>query len=76
MIAYRATPLQNSKKRRPTLEILIDLISLEKTGEFPELSTSFFNGVYGLHLVVLYVIIDQQRFPWAIRIWRGAGEKT
>ncbi len=68
--------IKNTKKRRPPLEIMIDLTSLEKTGAFPDLPVSFFNGVYGLHIVVLYLMLGQQRFPWAIRVWRGQGTTT
>lgn len=66
----------SSKKRRPPLEIMIDMTSLEKTGAFPDLPVSFFNNVLGLHIVVLYVMLGDQRFPWAIRIWRGQGTTT
>jgi Transposase DDE domain len=66
----------NSKKRRPTLELMIDLTTLEKTGAFEGLPLSFFNDKYGLHLVVLYIVVGEQRFIWAIRIWRGKGERS
>lgn len=66
----------NSKKRRPKLELIIDLTTLEKTGEFENLPLSYFNEKYGLHVVVLYVVIGNQRFPWAIRLWRGKGQTT
>jgi Transposase DDE domain len=64
------------KKRRPRLELIIDMTTLEKTGEFKELPLSFFNEKYGLHLVVLYVVIGNQRFIWAIRIWEGKDTRT
>ncbi|NJK46561.1 MAG: transposase [Pleurocapsa sp. SU_196_0] len=37
---------------------------------------SFLNDKYGLHLVVLYVVLGSQRFVWTVRIWRGAGERS
>jgi Transposase DDE domain len=70
------TYFSNSKKRRPKLELIIDMTTLEKTGVFKELPLSFFNEKYGLHLVVLYVVIGQQRFIWAIRIWQGKNTRT
>jgi hypothetical protein len=68
--------VERSKKRRPPLELMIDLTSLEKTGAFPDLPVSFFNHVFGLHIVVLYVMLGDQRFPWAMRVWRGEGTTT
>ncbi len=65
-----------SKKRRPVLELILDMTTLEKTGEFEGLPLSYFNEKYGLHVVVLYIVIGNQRFPWAIRFWRGKNETT
>jgi hypothetical protein len=70
------TTVLNSKKRRPALELIIDLTTLEKTGAFEGLPLSFLNDKYGLHLVVLYVVLGSQRFVWAVRIWRGQGERS
>ena len=70
------TLVLSSKKRRPVLELMIDLTTLEKTGAFKDLPLSYFNEKYGLHLVVLYIIIGKQRFVWAVRIWRGKGERS
>jgi hypothetical protein len=66
----------NSQKRLPTLELIIDLTTLEKTGAFQGLPLSFLNDKYGLHLVVLYVVIGRERFVWAVRIWRGQGQRS
>jgi Transposase DDE domain len=66
----------SSKKRRPRLELIIDMTTLEKTGVFKDLPLSFFNEKYGLHLVVLYVVIGNQRFIWAVRIWHGKNTRT
>jgi hypothetical protein len=65
-----------SKKRRPVLELILDMTTLEKTGEFEGLPLSYFNDKYGLHMVVLYLVIGNQRFPWAIRLWCGKDQTT
>jgi hypothetical protein len=70
------TIVPNSQKRRPTLELIIDLTTLEKTGAFQGLPLSFFNEKYGLHLVVLYIVIGRERFVWSVRIWRGQGQRS
>jgi hypothetical protein len=64
------------KKRRPVLELILDMTTLEKTGEFEGLPLAYFNQKYGLHMVVLYIVIGNERFPWAWRFWRGQGETT
>jgi hypothetical protein len=86
---YIWTYFSASKKRRPVLELILDmttllahktapvgLFALEKTGEFEGLPLSYFNEKYGLHVVVLYIVIGRERFPWAWRFWRGQGETT
>jgi Transposase DDE domain len=70
------TIVPNSQKRRPSLELIIDLTTLEKTGAFQGLPLSFFNEKYGLHLVVLYIVIGRERFVWGVRIWRGQGQRS
>jgi hypothetical protein len=57
--------------RKPTLEIMLDLTTLEKTGAFPDLEIHALKDKIGLHLVVLYIVIGQQRFPWSFLVWRG-----
>ena len=57
--------------RRPVLELILDSTTLEKTGAFPELEIHQLNDKIGLHLVVLYVMVGPQRFPWAFLIWKG-----
>ena len=72
------------KGRRPILEIMVDLTTLEKSGKFPNLEIHLLlvrqhltgysrqlKDKIGLHLVVLYVILGVQRFPWSFAIWRG-----
>lgn len=61
------------KGRRPILEIMVDLTTLEKTGAFPELEIHQLKDKIGLHLVVLYVVIGLHRFPWSLAVWRGKG---
>jgi hypothetical protein len=70
------------------LRVLIDLTSLEKCGKFLQLSTPsddpkhpdpwvrMLNGKRGLHIVVLYLEIDQWRVPWSFRVWRGKGHPS
>jgi hypothetical protein len=66
--------------RRPILEIILDLTTLEKTGVFPNflLVRQHLTGYsrqlkdkIGLHLVVLYVV-----FPWSLAVWRGKDTVT
>lgn len=62
--------------RKPVLEISIDATCLEKTGAFDSLEIHQLKDKIGLHLVVLYVVLGQQRFPWAFAVWRGKGTKS
>jgi hypothetical protein len=61
--------------RRPTLQVIIDLSSLEKAGKFKALNglVRFYNKKYGLHVVVMYLVIGRWRLPWSLRIYRGKG---
>lgn len=61
--------------RRPTLQVILDLTTLEKTGKFQGLGTLIrvYNGKRGLHLVVLYIVVGQWRVPWGFRVYRGKG---
>jgi hypothetical protein len=61
------------KGRRPILELIVDLTTLEKTGAFPSLEIHQLKDKIGLHLVVLYVVVGVHRFPWSFMIWRGKG---
>lgn len=85
----RRTVLQQIAQHLPhpkiPLRVLIDLTCLEKCGKFLQLSTPtanqevpdpwvrVLNGKRGLHLVVLYLIVGEWRFPWSFRVWRGKG---
>lgn len=63
---------------RPYLQIIVDLTSIEKRGEFPELEAyrHTLNDVHGVHLVMVYLVIGKHRIPWNMRLWRGAGTKS
>jgi hypothetical protein len=66
------------KGRRPMLQVIIDLTTLEKCGKFTEFKhlISVLNGKRGLHLVVLYLVVGQWRVPWSFRVWRGKGASS
>jgi len=59
--------------RKPTLQVILDLTTLEKTGKFPELDdlVRVYHSKKGLHIVVMYLVIGNWRFPWGFRVYRG-----
>ncbi len=61
--------------RKPFLQVIIDLTTLEKCGKFKEFEhlISVYNKKRGLHLVVLYLVVGKWRIPWNFRVWRGKG---
>lgn len=61
--------------RRPWLQIIVDLTSLEKCGKFKTFCQLIhvLQGKRGLHLVVLYLVVGRFRVPWGFRVWRGKG---
>jgi len=63
------------KGRKPFLQVIIDLTTLEKAGKFQGLENliRLYNGKRGLHLVVVYLVVGRWRVPWSFRIWRGKG---
>jgi hypothetical protein len=71
-----STFYQSQRGRKPIVYALIDLTSLEKTGSFEALPIGSINGVTGLHVVVLYILIGKYRLPWSFRIWRGKGQSS
>lgn len=73
--AVQAVLSQTTPGRRPRLCVLIDLSTLEKTGQFKQLKDLIrvYNGKRGLHVVMLYLIVGQWRLPWGFRIYRGKG---
>lgn len=64
--------------RRPILRAIVDLTTLEKSGEFEGLGglVRVLNNKRGLQLVLLYVELDGWRVPWGFRLWRGKGEPS
>jgi hypothetical protein len=64
--------------RRPHLQLIVDLTTLEKTGKFQQLPglVRWYNRKRGLHLVVLYLVVGRWRIPWSFRIYRGKGSAT
>jgi len=50
---------------------MLDLTIVEKTGVFSNLEIHALKDKIGLHLIVLYIVIGLQRFPWSFLIWRG-----
>lgn len=62
-----------AKGRRPWLQVIVDLTTLDKSGKFKNFQhlIHVFNGKRGLHLVVLYLVVGYCRVPWGFRVWRG-----
>ncbi len=54
---------------------MVDLTTLEKVGNFPHLQdrVRVDHHKKGLHIVVMYLVIGNWRFPWSFRIYRGKG---
>jgi hypothetical protein len=69
---------QAFRGRRPQLQVIIDLTTLEKRGKFKAFANliQVLNGKRGLHLVVMYLVVGQLRMPWAFRPWRGKDTTT
>ncbi len=61
--------------RRPFLQVIIDLTTLEKRGKFQDFEDLIrvYNGKRGLHLVAVYLVVGKWRIPWSFRVWRGKG---
>ena len=66
---------QRRQGRKPILQVILDLTTLEKVGKFPHLNNlvRVYNHKKGLHIVVMYLVIGNWRFPWSFRIYRGKG---
>ena len=64
--------------RQPFLQVIIDLTTLEKFGNFKgfENLICVYNGKRGLHLVVVYLVVGRWRVPWSFRVWRGKGTSS
>ena len=67
--------LEHHRGRQPLLELVIDLTTLEKAGQFEGLDDwmHVYHAQQGVHLVVLYLCVGPLRFPWAFQVWRGKG---
>jgi len=65
----------SGKGRKPFLQVITELQTLEKRGKFSEFSDLIrvYNGKRGLHLVVVYLVVGKCRIPWNFRVWRGKG---
>lgn len=63
------------KGKRPFLQVIIDLTTLEKCGKFKSFGhlIKVYNGKRGLHLLVMYLVVGKWRVPWNFRVWRGKG---
>jgi len=59
--------------RRPTLQVILDLTTLEKVGKFKEFKhlIRVYNRKRGLHVVMLYLVVGQWRVPWGFQVYRG-----
>lgn len=64
---------QSRKGKKPILQVILDLTTLEKVGKFSLLNNlvRVYNGEKGLHIVVMYLVIGNLRFPWNFRVYRG-----
>src|SRR6478672_3508 len=64
--------------RRPHLQVIVDLTTLEKRGKFKafEHLVSRLHGKRGVHLVVLYLVVGPWRIPWSFRVYRGKGSPS
>lgn len=64
-----------SQGRKPFLQVIIDLTTLEKRGKFSAFGDLIrvYNGKRGLHIVVVYLVVGKWRIPWSFRVWRGKG---
>lgn len=57
-------------KRKPCLNLSVDLTTIEKVGEQIPFTRTY-NGKYGIHLVVLFAQYEDIKFPVSYRIYRG-----
>lgn len=76
VLAYLEQRCASRRGAKPRLLVLVDLTSIEKVGKFWDLPLHYLDGKQGLHLVVVYLLVDGLRIPWSLRIWRGKGSPT
>lgn len=64
--------------RRPHLQVILDMTTLEKRGKFDAFSdlVTVFHGKRGVHLVVLYLVVGDWRIPWSFRVYRGKDQPS
>ncbi|WP_102128613.1 transposase [Deinococcus planocerae] len=63
------------RKHLPRLRLCVDLTSVPKTGrKLPFVRV--YNEVYGIHLVVLYAVYGNFKFPVGYRVYRGKGSPS
>ena len=64
---------QRKKGRKPILQVIIDLTTLEKVGKFPHLKdlVRVYNHKKGLHIVVVYLVVGNWRIPYSFQFYRG-----
>jgi len=64
---------ERGKGRKPILQVILDLTTLEKVGKFPHLQNlvRVYNHKKGLHIVLLYLVVGNSRIPWSFRVYRG-----
>lgn len=62
----------------PVLQVILDLTTLEKTGKFPQLESLIrrYHSKWGLHIVVLYLVVGEVQLPWGFRVYRGPEGRT
>lgn len=72
----RTVKAEKRPGRRPILQVILDMTTLEKVGKFSGLGKLIrvYNGKRGLHLLVLYILVGTRRVPWGFRVYRGQGE--
>lgn len=64
--------------RRPHLQVILDLTTLEKRGKFKAFNELVhgYHGKRGGHLVVRYLVMGRWRIPWSFRVYRGKDEPS
>ncbi|BDP44735.1 hypothetical protein DAETH_47040 (plasmid) [Deinococcus aetherius] len=69
---WDALLLAAQRKHHPRLRLCVDLTSIPKTGrELPFVRV--YNEVHGIHLVMLYAVYGDLKFPVGYRVYRGKG---
>lgn len=69
---------QTQLGRRPILQVILDLTTLQKAGKFKEFKDLIrvYNGKRGLHIVMLYLVVGGWRVPWGFQVDRGKDTPT